>query len=205
MRRIRSLFLLLKAQQDKKMFKKFFSVFLLLSLCSCGFQVIYRDSKKSSDLSYTHELAAIRIKKDRTRISQELKNNLYDTLNPDQIKVDPKYFLTLEIAETISPTLITITGSSGRNKITLKVSYILKNLQTADVISSGHTSVNDNYDISENRYGSHVIENYVRSNLTKIAAQNTRNSLVNDFIELSQKCEENTANTSFICPISMPK
>lgn len=184
------------------MLKKFLTTFLLLSLCACGFQVIYRDSKKSSDLSYTHELAAIRIKKDRIRLNQELKNNLYDVLNPDYVKVDPKYFLTLEVVESLTPTFITITGSSGRNKITLTVSYVLKNLQTAEIISEGHTSVNDNYDVTSNRYGSHVAENYVRSNLTKIAAQNTRNSLVNDFIELSQKCDEKAKDKTFICPLN---
>jgi hypothetical protein len=187
------------------MTKKFFTIFLLLSLCACGFQVIYRGGEKKSDISYVNELAAIRIKKDRVRINQELKNNLYDILNPDYIKVEPKYFLTLEVSETITPTFITITGSSGRNKITLTASYVLKNLATAETISEGHTSVNDNYDVTNNRYGSYTAENYVRSNLTKIAAQNTRNSLVNDFIELKQKCEEKAKSkydSEFICPLN---
>ncbi len=105
----------------------------------------------------------------------------------------------------ITPTFITITGSSGRNKITLTASYVLKNLKNAETISEGHTSVNDNYDVTANRYGSHTAENYVRSNLTKIAAQNMRNSLVNDFIELKQKCDQKAKTKDFegfICPLN---
>jgi hypothetical protein len=176
---------------------------IVLSLCSCGFRVIYRDTKNESEVSYTKELAAIRIKKDRSKLDQDLKNNLYDILNPDQLKGEPKYFLILSISESITPTFITITGSSGRNKITLTIQYTLKNLKNAETISSGHTSVSDNYNVTDNRYGSVTAENYLRSNLTKIASQNIRNSLVNDFIELKQRCEEAKSNNDedFSCPL----
>lgn len=185
------------------MLRKFLITLLLLSLCSCGFQIIYKENDKDSEISYIKELAAIRIKKDRVRINQELKNNLYDTINPDSIKVEPKYFLTLTLTEAISPTFITVTGSSGRNKITLTVTYVLQDLATAETISEGHSSVNDNYDISSNRYGSYTAENYVRSNLTKIAAQNIRNSLVNDFIELKKRCDEKEKD-KYAAKISCP-
>ncbi len=185
------------------MLNKVLIALLVLSLCSCGFRVIYRDTKNESDVSYTKELSAIRIKKNRSQIDQELKNNLYDILNPDQLKGEPKYFLILSITEGISPTFITITGSSGRNKITLTVQYVLKNLKNAETISEGHTSVSDNYNITDNRYGSVTAENYLRSNLTKIASQNIRNSLVNDFIELKQRCDEAKLKNYeyFSCPL----
>ncbi len=172
------------------MFRKIFISFLLLTICSCGFQVIYKDHEENSETSYVEELAAIRIKKTRTRTDQLLKNNLYDLFNPDYIKADAKYFLVLTITESISPTFISSTGASGRNKLTLTVNYELKNLSTSETISSGLTSVNDNYDVSSNRYGTYSAENYIRSNLTKVAAQNIRNSLVNDFIETRKKCDE---------------
>ena len=102
------------------MLRKFLAVFLIIGLCNCGFQVIYKD-RKEADISYIHELASIRIKKDRNRLAQELKNNLYELLNPDYLKVDAKYFLTLTIQESLSPTFISLTGASGRNKITLNI------------------------------------------------------------------------------------
>jgi len=171
------------------MLKKLLTIFLLFSLCACGFQVIYKD-RKDAEISYTHELAAIRIQKDRNRVAQELKNNLYDLLNPDYLKVDAKYFLVLTVNEVISPTFISSTGASGRNKLTLPINYHLKNLADAATISTGTTSVYDNYDVSSSRYGTYSAENYLRSNLTKVAAQNIRNSLVNDFIETTKKTKQ---------------
>ncbi len=190
-------------QLKTKMLNKILVLLIILSFCSCGFRVIYRDTKNESDVSFTKELAAIRIKKDRSKLDQDLKNNLYDVLNPDQLKVEPKYFLILNLSEKITPTFITITGSSGRNKISLTVNYTLKNLANAETISDGYTIVSDNYNITDNRYGSVTAENYLRSNLTKIASQNLRNSIVNDFIELQQKCDEAKSKNDkyFSCPL----
>jgi len=170
--------------------RKLIFTILCLSLYSCGFQVIYKERENKTDLSYVNELAAVRIKKNRTLLDQELKNNLYDLLNPEYLKVEPKYFLTLSISKVISPTFITITGSSGRNKVTLDITYQLQSLETGELISSGSTSVNDNYDVTTNRYGTYTADEYVQINLAKTAAQNIRNYLVNDFIEERKRIEK---------------
>lgn len=171
----------------KKIVRNFFILTSLLALVSCGFQVIYNEDDKKADSSYEHELAAIVIKKDRTKLDQDLKNNLYDLLNPDYVKVEPKYFLILKTIKSLSSTFTTSTGSSGRNKIYINVDYELKNLDTGEIIAFGSTTVNDNYDVGNNRFGTYTAEEYVRLNLTKIAAQNIRNSLVNDLIEMRKK------------------
>jgi hypothetical protein len=185
------------------MLKKLCTTLLILSLCSCGFRIIYEE--KADTFSYAQKLAEIRIKKDRTRLSQELKNNLYDILNPDYIKAEPKYFLILTVSSGISSTFTTTTGASGRNKVIVNASYELKSLETGDTISKGNTSVTDNYDVTTNRYGTYAAGDYVQSNLTKVVAQNIRNSLVNDFIEAKKKCddaEQSKEGGSFNCPLS---
>jgi hypothetical protein len=174
------------------MFRKILILTILLSLFSCGFRVVYKDdnNKDSENFSYEKELAAIRIKKDRTKLDQDLKNSLYDLLNPEYIKVEPKYFLILKTQKNDTSTFTTATGSSGRNKVYLNVTYYLKDLKTAETIATGTTSVNDNYDVTESRFGTYTADEYVRSNLTKVAAQNIRNSLINDFTDLSRKSEK---------------
>jgi len=174
----------------KNNFIKIIIILLTLAISSCGFEVMYKTKQDGVDTSYIKELASIRIQKDRERTSQILKNNLYDLLNPNEIKTEPKYFLILELREQVSPTFITFTGASGRNKITISVNYTLKNLETAETISTGQTSVNDNYDVSDNRFGTYTAEEYIKENLTKLAAQNIRNSLVNDLIEHNKKGED---------------
>lgn len=166
--------------------RNFFSFLILLSLCSCGFQVMYRDEENNRDFS--EDLAAIRIKKDRDKLSQELKNNLYDALNPDYITVEPKYLLILRTSRALSGALVTQTGASGRNRVTVESRYELKNLENGATISRGYTTANDNYDVSTNRYGTYVADDTVQLNLTKVVAQNLRNALANDLIEVKKKC-----------------
>jgi hypothetical protein len=166
--------------------KKIILLISLISICSCGFQVVYKDQNLSTSLS--HELAGIRIKKDRTQLSQQLRNNLLDILNPDHIKVPSKYFLILKLTQSSTPTFITTTGASGRNKITLSLHYELKNAENMKEITSGAVEISDNYDVSQNRFGTYTAQNYVENNLTKLIAQNIRNSLVNDLVELQKRC-----------------
>ena len=169
------------------MLKKILLITIFLNLFSCGFHVIY--SKDDRDFSHIDDLAAIRIKKDLDRTSQLLKNNLYDFLNPDNIQVEPKYFLSLHTEKIVYPTFITLTGASGRNKVVLKVAYELKNLESGALISQGTSLANDSYDVTINRYATSTSEETVARNLTKISAQDIRNSLVNDFIEVRKKCD----------------
>lgn len=169
------------------MLRKFVIAILLSSLCSCGFQVIYKDHDQEAEFSYEQELAAIRIKKTRTKLDQDLKNNLYDSLNPDYLKVEPKYFLILNPQKTATSTFTTSSGASGRNRITLTVTYELRSLENGDLISQGSTTMNDNYDVTQNRFGTYSADEYVTLNLTKIIAKNIRNSLVNDLIEMKKK------------------
>ncbi len=165
-----------------------FKIFLLiiLSLTSCGFQTIYQDQKQTAE-PYVEKLAQIRIQKKRTKVDQDLKNSLYDLLNPDYIKADPKYLLVIDNKVAVSPTFITIIGAAGRYKVMFNITYDLKDLETAKTIAHGSTLVNDNYDITPNRYGTFVVDEYVRSNLTRVAAQNIRNSLINDFTQLDKE------------------
>jgi len=165
-------------------------ILLTLIICglisSCGFQVIYREADAETKTSYEQELATIRIQKEGGRLTQELRNALKDSFNPDYIDAEPKYILTLNTLKSIGGTFITVTGASGRNRITLTIDYKLKDASTGKIVSIGSTVVNDNYDVQLNRYGTYIAEDYARSNLVKIAALNIRNLLVNDLIELKK-------------------
>lgn len=169
------------------MLKRFIFLAIFISLPACGFKAVYNDSKTAQQ--YEEDLASIRIKKNRTQIDQTIKNHLYDLLNPRLLDSEAKYILLLETKVSTSSTYTTDTGASGRNKVNLQINYTLKDLETAQTIGSGSTLVNDNYDITENRFGTYSADQYVTTNLTQIAAQNIRNSLVNDIIE-KNKAEE---------------
>lgn len=175
------------------------SLIFLITLNSCSFQVIYKD--EFDDNSIAHQLASIKIRKDRNQLSQNLKNNVYDVLNPDFIKADVKYFLEMNLESTVALTFTNASGGSGRNKVTLKVNYVLKNIKNAQKISEGKTEVYDSYDVSTNRYATLTAEDYVKENLTKVIAQNIRNSIVNDIAEEMRECETNKNNKEYKCLI----
>jgi len=166
--------------------RNFVLILILATLVSCGFQTMYRDEENNN--SYAEDLAKIRIQKGPDRLNQDLKSNLYDLLNPDLIKADPKYFLEISANKASSGTFVTQTGASGRNRVTVNVIFALRNIENGMVISRGTTSVFDNYDVSTNRYGTYIADESVQLNLTKIAAQNIRNVLVSDLIEAKKKC-----------------
>lgn len=160
-----------------KVFLLFIASFLL---SSCGFNIIYKTNDNSS---YYQELAAIEILDVRSRINQELKNDLLDIFNYDNIKVKPKYILSLTISKTISPTFIDDGGASGRNHLTLNVKYELKNIEDNKIITTGETFAGDDFNIYERRFGNYIAEEYIQSNLLKLIAENIRSLLVKDLIE----------------------
>jgi hypothetical protein len=184
--------------------KNFFKIFLLIFLLSsCGFQVIYKDQYLENSMA--NQLASIVIRHERNQLAQTLKNNLSDTLNPDYIKTDIKYFLELDISTSVGPTFTNVSGGSGRNKVVLTVKYILKNLKTSQQISVGSTEVFDSYDVSSNRFATYTADEFIKENLTKIVAQNIRNSIVNDLVEEIKECQENIGNKQYKCLVEIEK
>ncbi|HLD76555.1 MAG TPA: LPS assembly lipoprotein LptE, partial [Rickettsiales bacterium] len=158
------------------MIRKFLQIFIIFSLTSCGFQVIYKEKK--TGLSYEKELAAIKIQKDSGRLSQELRNALHDLFNPDNLKIDAKYILVLNTQSFTTSTFTTSTGSSGRNRVVINIKYELIDIKDGKLLAQGETNVGDNYDVQTNRFGTYSADEYTRLNVTKVAAQNIRNFLV---------------------------
>jgi hypothetical protein len=164
---------------------------LPLILSSCGFKPIYKSNTNiENGENYAKELAAIQIKYKRKRINQELRNNLQKILNPNDIKVKPKYLLNVDIDKGLVSTFTTTTGSSGRNKVVLTASYVLKDLNNGEKIASGDTNAKDDFDVEEKRFANYVIEEAIASNLTLTIAQNIRNLLINDIIDNIRKKKE---------------
>ncbi|MFT5703863.1 MAG: hypothetical protein ACJAZX_000206 [Rickettsiales bacterium] len=160
-----------------------FGVFMLTSLSSCGFHTIYSDNKISSkSKAYNEELASIKVEISRSKLNQDLKNNLEDILNPNNIQESPKYSINIILNKSITPTFINSFGSSGRNKVTLDANYRLKDLITGLIIATGNATANDDFDVEDKRFANYITEQSIASNLTLIIAQNIRNLLINDIV-----------------------
>jgi hypothetical protein len=168
--------------------KKLFAITSFLFIFSCGFQPIYQANNSSSQISNKEDLASIKISQKRSRTNQELANNLDNLLNPKSIKIEPKYLLIITLRKTVSPTFITSTGSSGRNKVTLVANYKLKNIDSGAIISSGRSKAKDDFNvIQDNRFANYIAEEEIVSNLTLLIAQDMRNLLINDVSSFNAK------------------
>ena len=164
--------------------KKYFLLFLFLSLASCGLRPIYQIDNKISDKSqaYRQELASIKVDIARKRLNQNLKNNLEKILNPDDIKTDPKYLISVTLKKSLTSTFTNFTGSSGRDKVILTASYKLKDLNSGDVIAGATTTAQDDFDVRDKRFANYAAEDAISENLTLIIAKNIRDLLINDIV-----------------------
>ncbi len=145
---------------------------------------IYNSDNKISSKShaYNEELASIKIEVSRKKINQDLKNNLENVLNPNNIKIEPRYSINISLDKNIFSTFTTSTGSSGRNKVVMIANYKLKDLVSRELIATGTTTATDDFDVENNRFANYTAEESIASNLTLIIAQNIRNLLINDIV-----------------------
>ncbi|MFT6106504.1 MAG: hypothetical protein ACJATL_000736 [Rickettsiales bacterium] len=161
-------------------------ILLLLSVLiipSCGFHTIYSDNRISSQSkAYNEELASITVKVSRDKINQDLKNNLEDVLNPGNIEIDQKYIINISLNRSTGSSIITSTGSAGRQKVILAAKYRLRDFHSGELIATGDVVADDDFDVENKLFANYSAENAIASNLTLVIARNIRNMLINDIV-----------------------
>jgi len=169
-------------------------IFLSFCLVSCNLRPIYQTNKHLAEQNYAEknyaeknydyqqDLATITIKIDRKKLNQDLKHNLEKSFNPNDIKVDAKYLLTVTLSKSLTSTFISYDGSSGRNKVILTANYQLQDLNSDKIIATGITSANDDFNVGSKKFANYTAEDAIATNLTLIIADNIRNLLINDII-----------------------
>ena len=163
-------------------FKIISTTLILFCVSNCGFQPIYQKPPEESRINYEDRLAAIKISTKRKRIDQKLRDNLGKVLNPNKIRIEKKYLLSIDLDKSTIGTFINPTGSVGRNKVTLTVNYKLIRIADNETISTGSISAKDDFNVEEKRFANYITEEEMELNLTQLIAQNIRNSLINDLI-----------------------
>lgn len=164
--------------------RKYFLLSLVLFLVACGLHPIYKADNKISDKSqaYIQELAAIKVDIPRKKLNQNFKNNLEKILNPNDIKTEPKYLISVTLTKSLASTFTNFTGSSGRNKVILTAGYQLKDLNSGEIIASASTNAQDDFNIENQRFANYIAEDTITENLTLIIAKNIRDLLINDIV-----------------------
>jgi hypothetical protein len=151
--------------------------FILFLTTNCGFHSIY---SKKSEIQNNIFLPSIKITKYNKKTEQTLRMELEELLNPEHIDIDKKYILNFDLKKQTQITIITDTGSSGRNRMTIKASYILKDIDNDNIISKSSVQAKDSYDVQDNRFANYIAEEKVEHGLLKSISQNIRDLLIRD-------------------------
>ena len=137
----------------------------IILLNSCGFAPLYRHQSDSTGL-FSH-FAAIEIAPIESRLGQKLRNHLQDKLTPGGKPSEPLYKLIITINETRNDVVILKDATSTFAKITLRARYKLKNLNKAQIVTSGTTAATTGFNITQSEYVNIQAENGAQSRLAE--------------------------------------
>ena len=137
----------------------------IVLLSSCGFAPLYRHQSDSAGL-FSH-FAAIEIASIESRRGQKLRNRLQDRLTPDGQPSEPLYKLIITINVTRNDVVILKDATSTFAKITLRAQYRLKNLNKAQIVTSGTTVATTGFNITQSEYVNIQAENGAQSRLAE--------------------------------------
>ena len=137
----------------------------IVLLSSCGFAPLYRHQSDSAGL-FSH-FAAIEIAPIESRLGQKLRNHLQDKLTPDGKPSEPLYKLIITINDTRNDVVILKDATSTFAKITLRARYKLKNLNKAQIVTSGTTVATTGFNITQSEYVNIQAENGAQSRLAE--------------------------------------
>jgi LPS-assembly lipoprotein len=137
----------------------------IILLSSCGFAPLYRHQSNSVGL-FSH-FAVIEIAPIESRLGQKLRNHLQDKLTPDGKPSEPLYKLIITISDTRNDVVILKDATSTFAKITLRARYKLKNLNKAQVVTSGTTIATTGFNITQSEYVNIQAENGAQSRLAE--------------------------------------
>ena len=137
----------------------------IILLNSCGFAPLYRHQSNSVGL-FNH-FAAIEIAPIESRLGQKLRNHLQDKLTPDGKPSEPLYKLIITIKKIRNDVVILKDATSTFAKITLRARYKLKNLNKAQIVTSGTTVATTGFNITQSEYVNIQAENGAKSRLAE--------------------------------------
>lgn len=133
----------------------------LTLLAACGFEPVH--GQRSSGTTYAGLEAIDVVVTDRARLSQLLQAELEDQLNPDYISVPKRYTLSITLTEELTTAFLNPDGTSSRNDVALKSTYVLTPINPGTPPHSGRITRVSSYNVSDRAdYATYVAEQDAR-------------------------------------------
>jgi len=167
---------------------RIFIISLVTPLASCGFHPVY--SQKSQDTA-NPEMAAffreITIDEIPNKSGQDLKNSLYDALNPASVSSDKKYRLEVKLKRDIIPLIIEKDRSITRYSLVYTAILNLSETASGKVIYSGTSRTSGSYDALNSDYAVYMAEGDTGYRVIKDMADDIKNKLTSFYIKRDKK------------------
>ena len=160
-------------------------VCLLLALAGCGYKPLYGEHG-TNNASVVEELAMIRIEAIPDRIGQQMYNMLRERLNPYGRPGDPKYVLSVALAETRENLFLEKDETATRANLTLRANFILTRVGDDAIVATGLSRAVSSYDILSSQFASVVSEEDARLRGARAISDDIRTRLA---IALSDEVE----------------
>lgn len=157
----------------------------LLLLAGCGYKPLYGE-RGVTDSSVVDELALIRIEAIPDRIGQQMYNMLRERLNPYGPPDQPKYVLSIALAETRENLFLERDETATRANLTLRANFVLRRIGDGAVVATGLSRAVSSYDILSSQFASVVSDQDARLRGARAISDDIRTRLA---IALSAESE----------------
>ncbi len=161
---------------------------LIFPLASCGFHPVYsKKSEESANPGMSAFFREITIGDIPNKSGQDLKNSLYDVLNPTSVPSDKKYRLEVKLKRDIIPLIIEKDRSTTRYSLVYTATLSLSETGGSKVIYSGTSRASGSYDALNSDYAVYMAEGDTGHRVIRDMADDIKNKLTSFYIKQDKK------------------
>lgn len=155
--------------------KLFIIIFLLNTLNSCNFKPVNTFLKNE----YNIELAQIKFGNINSEYKQYFINYLYSEFNPENLELEKKMVLNVNITSAVESLLVQKDSTINRQEIKFDINYEIKNISNNRIITKGSFPLAVSYAETSSIYSSYINKEYSYKNgLKEISRQLKLRSLI---------------------------
>lgn len=132
---------------------------LLGTLCGCGFHPLYAEK---SPLGYDPALASVQVRPVPDRVGQILVASVRDQLNPNGVRLKPRYVLTIDMATARADLGIRRDNTSSRGELAINANLSLNDAGSNAVLFRDTLRTVTSYNRPDDAYAATVAEDNAR-------------------------------------------
>lgn len=151
------------------------AVALIPVLGGCGFQPLYGENSPTSTVA--GELSSVAIAPLKTRIGQQVRNNLISTMSPPGQASPPRFRLELDPTESRRDIFVQPNADVTRQNYTLKVRFALYDAGTNQLVHDGSAFSIVSYDRVDSEFANVRALKAAESQAARVVSDDIRTAL----------------------------